>query len=222
MGIVTNLSIPITHFYLNILIIFLINQSVMLLSFLAKVSRCALGTCIDIQETVMKMYFKMFNDSIVSVKAYSDDRVYILYHVFFSVLYPIRTYKCNDIIYSDHVTIEVVHNKDNKMVTTVIPSKEIISLSSFQFQKNILGIENKKSNVLSFCLNQEPLIHIFNQICHSFHSYNVKANDFALYIMNKYKLECNPPYSFELIDDDFNEQTFKENDTIKINKFHEQ
>ena len=77
-----------------------------------------------------------------------------------------------------------------------------------------MGVQMKKADVLSFSLNNEPFIQVFNQICHSFQKYTIYTNDFALYVIKKYKLMIKPPYSLEMIDNDFNEQTFKENDTI--------
>ena len=168
------------------------------------------------------MYFQMFDNSVVSVRAYSNEKIYLLYHIFFSFFYPIRTFKCNDIIYEDNVILEIVHNKDKKIITTIIPAKEVIPLSSKQFQENIVNVQVKKADVLSFSLNNEPFIHLFNQICHSFQKNTIYTNDFAVYVIKKYKRMIKPPYSLEIIYNDFNEQTFKENDAIKINKFHEQ
>lgn len=191
-------------------------------SMLSKVMCNVLYKCIDVQEKVMDMYFQMFDNSVVSVRAYSNEKIFLLYHVFFSFLYPLRTFKCNDVIYEDNVMLEVVHNKDKKIITTILPAKEIIPLSSRQFQDNMVGVQAKKADVLSFSLNEVPFIQVFNQVCHSFQKYTIYTNDFALYVIKKYKLMIKPPYSLEIIDNDFNEQTFKENDTIKINKFHEQ
>lgn len=191
-------------------------------SMFSKVTCGVLYKCVDIQEAMMSIYFRVFKNSVVSVKAFSEERTYVLYHLFFSLLYPIRTFKCNDIIYEDNVLLEVVHNNEKSIITTILPAKDVLSLSSVQFKEIVLGIKGQKDDVLSFCLNDVSLIHVFNRVCHSFHKYNIYTSHFAMYVMNKYKMTIDPPYSLEVIDNDFNEQTFKENDTIKINKFHEQ
>ena len=194
----------------------------MLSSIFSKIVCNLLYVCIDTQDKLSNLYFRIFDNSVVSIKAYSEHKSYVLYHLIFSPLYPIRTFKCNDIIYEDNVLLEVVHNKAKTTFTTILPAKDIITLSSKQFEQNITGIDESKVDILSFTLNQVPFIHLFNKIYHSFQKYNIETNQFAMYCVQKYKVLIDPPYSIEMIDNDFNEQTFKENDTIKINKFHEQ
>jgi hypothetical protein len=175
---------------------------------------------IDAQEYIKHLYFQLFDNSILSIKAYSDDKTITLYHFTTSMIYPIRYFKGNDIIYEDGAMLEIVHNKNKTIMTTIIPSNTIYNTSSSQFIEQINNFKVTKHSIVSFSLNNISLIHCFNKICHSFAFNDISVGMFTQYISNKYKYKFTKPFELELIDNSFDEHIFKENDTFTINKSH--
>ena len=193
----------------------------MFLSFIQPIICNFLHKWIGFHDTCTAKYFEYFDNTIISIHAHSDGTSFRLYHILGSIMYPIRFFKCNDIIYEDNVVLEVVHNRNKSVLTTVIPSKDVLGTSTQRFVRELNALSGAKESILSFSLNDLSFIRVFNQISHSFVHKPIRTKDFATYVQSKYNMEIEPPYYVEMIDNDFAEQTFKEDDTIKINKSHE-
>lgn len=176
---------------------------------------------IDTQEYFAKIYFQFFEDSIISIRAYSDEKTVLVYHILFSIVYPLRFFKANDIVYDENVLLEIVHNKEKSIKTTVMPSRVCMKMSALEF-KNYLGCFNyKQPSILDFSLNNVSFIKCFNVICHSFNRCDITTSMFANYLRHKYTKNIQPPYILEVVDNDFAEHIFKGDQSIKLNKPHD-
>ena len=193
----------------------------MFFSFIQPILCNVLYKWIGIHDKCTAKYFEYFDNTVISINAYSGERSVRLYHILWSIVYPIRYFKCSDIIYEDSVMLEVVHNSNKSVLTTVIPSKDVIGTSTESLVRELNGLSATKASIVSFSLNDLSFIRVFNEICHSFIHRPICTKDFAVYVNSKFSMDIKPPYSIEIIDNDFAEQTFKEDETIKINKSHE-
>ena len=173
---------------------------------------------VDAQDFLNNIYYQIFDNTIISVKAYSRHECVILHHVAFSFIYPIRYMKCYDIIYESDVILEIVHTKKKKTVITIIPSENILSKSSKMIIDDIHRLIPKQISILSFSLNNRSLINTFNKLSHSFSMNHITTNVFTRYIINKYRLSFNRPFILEIIGNDFTEHIFKEDDRIEFNE----
>lgn len=175
---------------------------------------------IDVQEYFKCKYYQFFTDTILSVKAYSSNKNVTLYNYMYSFIYPIRFYKSNDIIYEDNALIEVIHTRNKETITTVIPAVMIYDMSSKDFIDHVnRNVKIDKVRLVDFTVLKYSMISLFNKISHSFTNTIITVNMIVPYMLSKSrkKFEC-PPYTIEILDDCLNDETFKENNMIKLNK----
>ena len=183
--------------------------------------RFVLYKLIDLQEYIIHKYFQFFDESIVSIRAYSKTNSVTVYHMLFCAIYPLRFYKANEIVYEEGVLLEIVHNKNKTLKTTIVPSKDVLNLQTSELTCLLNNMRAQHISILDFSLNNISMIKCFNALCHSFHSFTITTQMFAHYAIIKHNLtNIKPPYEIEIIDNDFAEHTFKENETIQLNKPH--
>lgn len=90
---------------------------------------------IDVFEGLKNTYYRIFDDTVVSLAVYTKDESKNVYHLLSSAVYPLRNFKTNDIFYEKTAMLEIVFTTKNRTTTALLPCAEVVHMSTPGFLK---------------------------------------------------------------------------------------
>jgi hypothetical protein len=176
---------------------------------------------------LVKLYFQFFANEIMYVYSYKNANRKLIYSYWTSYVFPLLPSLTNEIYCQSDSLLEIVHNTDTDHVTTILKKQSIfhnfinIDKLTLQLKEQYNDFKTNKpdhlkSIMLVYVNNSEIITHFFKCIAHSFYISTINTYDFIHFLnkRNKNIDRFKKPISITIINEEFNEHVFKENDII--------
>jgi hypothetical protein len=186
---------------------------------------------IDVHELVVRVYFQIFQNTIISIKSFPTTDSYetpkTIYHIAFSCFAPLESVFSTNTTYPNH-TLEIIQHSDSEIVTTLLPTRDFVAFDKASIECDLIAAiaKNKKLSkkvmISSVQANTIPITPLFMRLMHSFLMTSFTCDEFLTYLKQKRVI---PSVSFvedALVVSDFylEETVFKANDKLQMNDGH--
>jgi|UniRef100_A0A6C0BR45 hypothetical protein len=178
--------------------------------------------------SLIKLYFQFFANEIIYVYSYKNANRKLIYSYWTSYLFPLLPSLTNEMYCQSDSLLEIVHNTDTEQVTTILKKQSIfhnfinIDKLTLQLKEQYNDFKTQKpdhlkSIMLVYTNTDEIITQFFKYVAHSFYISSINTYDF-IHFLNKRgnkKIDIfKTPLSITIMNEDFDEHVFKENDII--------